>query len=481
MAMVARPASLLLFVLVASCISRAVNSSIPRSSYADATSSALSPSSATTPSRPAWNASPQITPQGYLRELYRRVPGKWEEDDYHSGVGLSDTKSSDLDVPVIVRQVPGDGDCLFHAVAVSLSLIECGSHPRMDGPECLRELREASGRLRRMAVECLRSCNSESIHPSSKRRKHSKKRYRRLFIQGCESMATSRLLATAAAQYGISSREYCDLMEQDSYWGGGPEIVALVNVLKRPIHVYELVATAGCRSDDANEDNDGEDARITADVVASCERVHIPEGLVNRNFRLRRMAAFGSPKYDSKSPINLLSADSRFPDVRPECIAENGSHFMAIFPVDVMRRWAANATATMTGSEGDGENEEEVLVGGDRKRRVRGGATANDAADDRAVCGNLASDDELGGETWLLHGEWHEDLVYSDALEVSAGWGLDESSPRTPPGGQRHGRLWLHRREDVSVRSGPWRSMNHIIELWIKVFVWTLSHFRIGF
>ncbi len=42
-----------------------------------------------------------------------------------------------------------------------------------------------------------------------------RRKYRRLFIQGDKTMATLQLLATAAAQYGISPEEDCNLMEQD--------------------------------------------------------------------------------------------------------------------------------------------------------------------------------------------------------------------------------------------------------------------------
>lgn len=45
------------------------------------------------------------------------------------------------------------------------------------------------------------------------------------------------------------------------------------------------------------------------------------------------MACFGSPKYDRKEPLHILSADSRFPDVEPKRIRRVGNHFLALFPV----------------------------------------------------------------------------------------------------------------------------------------------------
>ena len=51
------------------------------------------------------------------------------------------------------------------------------------------------------------------------------------------------------------------------------------------------------------------------------------------------MACFGSPKFDQKEPLHILSADCRFPDLIPGTQADAGNHFMAVFPErDMMRR-----------------------------------------------------------------------------------------------------------------------------------------------
>ncbi|KAL7536289.1 hypothetical protein ACHAXR_008621 [Thalassiosira sp. AJA248-18] len=412
------PALRLLSILIASWfVAQVVDSSIPRSS----SGTASHPSSQSrlgdfySSRRPAWNASPKINNQGYLcEELYRRIPGEWEAECPHTSIP---NESQDLNAPVIIRQVPGDGDCLFHAVAISLNLIQGGRHLSLDDAERLWELKHMSRRLRRIAVECLRSCNDskpprrrffhrqKDFHDHPRKRK-AKKYSSRLFIQGCESMATSQLLSTAAAQYGISSEEYCDLMEQDSYWGGGPEIVALCNVLKRPIHVYELVAAAN--------DSMGNDGGMQRDTY---NKIRVPNNLVNKQFRLRRMATFGSPKYDSKKTLHILSADSRFPDVQPEIIRENGNHFMAIFPVDILRRWV-NTTC---------ENGHERFDP-DRKRRVRGGAT--NAIENSASCGRSLMLEEEVEETCVFHGEWFNDFNYNAPLEGANEWELDRSSLR---------------------------------------------------
>jgi hypothetical protein len=122
-----------------------------------------------------------------------------------------------------------------------------------------------------------------------------------LFLQGHEYLKANDLVEAAASQYGISGTEYCELMRQDSYWGGGPEIVALCNVLQRPIHVYELFNK-------------------------------------NNQFFLRRMACFGSPKFDRNQALHILSADSRFPDLIPGKQLASGNHFLAMFPVDRQKK-----------------------------------------------------------------------------------------------------------------------------------------------
>ena len=105
-------------------------------------------------------------------------------------------------------------------MATCLSYAVNGTHVSMrdTGP-----LREASRMLRAAAVDCLSSSSR-----------------RRLFLQGGEYLRAGELVEAAAAQYELTGEEYCEQMRRDSYWGGGPEIVALCNVLRRPIHVYEL-------------------------------------------------------------------------------------------------------------------------------------------------------------------------------------------------------------------------------------------------
>eukprot|EP00586_Coscinodiscus_wailesii_P015634 CAMPEP_0172495516 /NCGR_PEP_ID=MMETSP1066-20121228/71438_1 /TAXON_ID=671091 /ORGANISM="Coscinodiscus wailesii, Strain CCMP2513" /LENGTH=205 /DNA_ID=CAMNT_0013267245 /DNA_START=528 /DNA_END=1145 /DNA_ORIENTATION=+ len=168
-------------------------------------------------------------------------------------------------------------------------------------------LRECSARLRQAAVDCL-----------------SRRPRRVLFLQGDEHLRASDLVEAAASQYNITGEKYCDLMRRESYWGGGPEIVALSNVLRRPIYVYELMTS--------KNGNSAESEGIIAEKIR-----------LNRGFCLRRMACFGSPKFDRREPLHILSADSRFPDVSPGRQLANGNHFLALFPLKGIRGIRAGA------------------------------------------------------------------------------------------------------------------------------------------
>lgn len=223
---------------------------------------------------PLWNPSAQIDMEGFLAKNYVRIPSELEIGK--DAIGGKHRKSKLVGVPVRIRQVPGDGNCLFHSLTICLSKTENGTHFCYEN---IAELKRFSRLLREQAVDFLAS-----------------KPKRLLYLQGREYMRARDLIETAASPYGCSAEEYCDTMRKESFWGGGPEVVALCNLLKRPIHIYELYPYK------------------------------------KRDFRLRRMACFGSPKFDRKEALHILSADSRFPDVMPGKQLAAGNHFLAVFP-----------------------------------------------------------------------------------------------------------------------------------------------------
>ena len=110
----------------------------------------------------------------------------------------------------------------FHSIATCLYRVESNEdkHLPMDSHSNILELRSKSLELRNAAVDMLQT-----------------RRKRRLFLQGEEYLLAEDLLAAASAQFELEGEEYCELMRKESYWGGGPEIVALCNYLQRPIHM----------------------------------------------------------------------------------------------------------------------------------------------------------------------------------------------------------------------------------------------------
>ena len=131
---------------------------------------------------------------------------------------------------MIVRQVPGDGNCLFHSIAACLHRAVNGTHLPMNSHERVGRLLCMSLQLRNAAVDVLEEKQNTWGGWVGRGRK-------RLFLQGEEYLEASKLLSAAAAQFDLSGEKYCNLMRKESYWGGGPEIVALCNYLQRPIHM----------------------------------------------------------------------------------------------------------------------------------------------------------------------------------------------------------------------------------------------------
>jgi len=269
-----------------------------------------------------WNPSPKIDSDGFLSEHHWRIRGDWEMElniRGKYGPKSHNTKSFEK-VPMIIRQVPGDGNCLFHSLSVGLSVVEEGRHIDLPGgdpvPSNNKNMRKMgpllharSALLRKKAVDVF----SASLQGT--------KKDKLLFLQGEEYRTTSELLELAAKDYNLNGEEYCNLMVKDGYWGGGPEIVALCNVLKRPIHVYEL-ATIYLKPADAKSSNSNFFRNIDTGKP---------------QFRLRRIACFGSPRFDRKEPLYILSVDSRFPDLLPGQEASRGNHFLSMFPADYLR------------------------------------------------------------------------------------------------------------------------------------------------
>ena len=307
---------------------------------------------------PPWNPSANIDENGFLVPTYNRISGEWEKE-----VKLRKKDRISLhNSPATIRQVPGDGNCLFHSISVAWAHATNGTHLEMRSPDTMEWLYRHSANLRQLAVDCL------------------EERRKLLFLQGHEYLKATDLVEAAAAQYGISGSEYCDLMRQESYWGGGPEIVALCNVLQRPIHVYELYVPEDKTKDERTRSSKGKGkkSRIYNRIGSSSSTIDTSRTAPS-SFVLRRMACFGSPKFDRAPALHILSADSRFPDVNPGEQLEAGNHFLAIFPEPVSKSHNPQAD--------EEENKQRIRGGGHSSSSSRGGVikTAEEENEDSVL------------------------------------------------------------------------------------------------
>lgn len=138
--------------------------------------------------------------------------------------------------------------------------------------------------LRALAVDTLTRAGNQMFH-----------------LEGDQTISASELISAAAEQYNMTSDDYCSSMRRKGVWGGGPEILALVNAMERPIHVFEPVAVCN-----------------------------------GTQFRLQLCGAFGSPRYDKcGTRVCIVAADDRFPVCKPleaKRHGEGGNHFLALLP-----------------------------------------------------------------------------------------------------------------------------------------------------
>lgn len=237
---------------------------------------------------------PLVDGRGFLRDVYPVLDYVDDEASPTSAAALVKARTRCY---MRGRQVPGDGACLFHALSAGLWFSMNGTHHPMDR----KPLREQSLSLRQAAVDVL----EDSRDPW-------------LYMGDRERLRASKLLQLAAEQCGQSPREYCHKLRKPHAWGGGPEIVALSNALRRPIHVYELLWAVADLDD--HDDDDDELRSLRRRSPRWC---------------LKCIAEFGSPRFEKKTPpVHILSCDSRFPNLSPEQMLDQGNHFLLLFDCD---------------------------------------------------------------------------------------------------------------------------------------------------
>ena len=181
----------------------------------------------------------------------------------------------------LVRQMPGDGSCLFYAVAAGLLQSETGSQSTvvLNSPATWPDIRKRADELRQIAVDTLENGYDGNF----------------LTISEGDKVSSSDLVQAAASSFGMTTKEYCQSMRRSTCWGGGVELVALSNALGRNICMYE------------------------------------PYGLESGRVGLSKMFCFGSSSCSGET-LNVLITCDRFPSHQEgRRVRGVRNHFLSVF------------------------------------------------------------------------------------------------------------------------------------------------------
>jgi hypothetical protein len=135
-----------------------------------------------------------------------------------NGVCLDPPYFSDGAQQFTMRNVPGEGDCMFLAVALAAA-----TSMGLGGNDAL---------LRAIALETRAVVSQIMNSPGN------------LHIEGNRIVPAKTLLLSASDKEGLTPEEYLEKLQKEGIYGGlyggGPELTVLSNVLRRPISIYEV-------------------------------------------------------------------------------------------------------------------------------------------------------------------------------------------------------------------------------------------------
>jgi hypothetical protein len=139
-----------------------------------------------------------------------------------------DQDSEKSDQYFVLRNVPGDGDCVFHAVLSSVFISMGMLNP--DAAFTPNNLMSSMVLEMRNVVANFLTSPDGTLYVNNKPRKR---------------LVRSRdLLVSAAKSEGFSTEKYLAKLRlpgrMGGLYGGGPELTVLSNILRRPISIYHL-------------------------------------------------------------------------------------------------------------------------------------------------------------------------------------------------------------------------------------------------
>lgn len=146
-----------------------------------------------------------------------------------SKTNQDEKKSTDQTLEFTMRNVPGDGDCMFLAVALATSTsMGLGANNAL--------LNAVADETRGVVAQILATPKGH------------------LHVDGKRIVKVRTLLMSAAASENVTMEKYIELLKNGTLQGGGPELTVLSNVLRRPISIYELdIDDDGCDIGDNNQ------------------------------------------------------------------------------------------------------------------------------------------------------------------------------------------------------------------------------------
>lgn len=128
----------------------------------------------------------------------------------------------------VLRNVPGDGDCVFHAVLSSVFISMGMLNP--DAAFTSSNLMSSMVCEMRSVVANFLNSPDGTLYVNNKPRKR---------LVRCQD-----LLVSAAKSEGLSTVEYLAQLRlpgrMGGMYGGGPELTVLSNILRRPISIYHI-------------------------------------------------------------------------------------------------------------------------------------------------------------------------------------------------------------------------------------------------
>eukprot|EP00804_Cyclotella_cryptica_P016202 CCRYP_005693-RA/>CCRYP_005693-RA protein AED:0.03 eAED:0.03 QI:636/1/1/1/0/0/2/340/333 len=157
-----------------------------------------------------------------------RSPSSFHYDPLPSKDLIKGGDSDRRDQFFVLRNVPGDGDCIFHAVLSSVFISMGMLNP--DAAFTSSNLMSSMIYEMRSVVANFLTSPDGTLYVNNKPRKR---------LVRCHD-----LLQSAAKSEGLTTEEYLTKLRlpgrMGGLYGGGPELTVLSNILRRPISIYHL-------------------------------------------------------------------------------------------------------------------------------------------------------------------------------------------------------------------------------------------------